>query len=163
MAEGFGVVAVRMDRLAGQLDSRAVQQMSEAGALAMKDEATRRLVLTVGGDRSLSGYGRGARRGRVKGTVGFDYEDRGTSLIKYRPPGFWTLLEAGSYKAGGTWKEPKRKGSARRKKGSIGTYRRSPVRARRTLTKATDDAGPKIRDAVADAANEAISQLLGGT
>jgi hypothetical protein len=158
----FGTVAYRMNRLAGALGSEALRQLSETAALTVKKTALDQLVRTVGGDRAISGYGRRQRRGRVKGDVGYDYEGAGVSFVKYRPPGYWTLLEEGSYKAGGQWKAPRRRGAPRRQRGTVSTYTRSPVRPRRTLTKATALAEPKVRAAVEEAFHDVVADVLEG-
>lgn len=160
MAEGFGLVAVRMNRLARSMGGDGLKALSETAALTVKKEAERQLVIAVGGDRALEGYGRGRRRGRVKGSVGFDYVGKGASDIKYRPPGMWVMLERGSYKSGNTWKAPRRRGSARRARGTVGSYTHEPVRARGTVATIKRNAEPKIPPAVEQELRRLIDRLL---
>jgi hypothetical protein len=117
-------VAAKVDRLQGQFDGRALAAITHrVGARAVP------IAANAVDPKSLSHWGRGRSRG---GKVGAKLRDQAGSEVAIVPtvPPLAALLELGSYKAGGTWKAPRRRGAARRKRGSVGTYQRANVPAR---------------------------------
>lgn len=89
----------------------------------------------------LSNWGRG-RGGKV--TARYDVKSDSEVAVIPKPPSLAVLLEAGSYKAGTTWKAPKRRGSKRRKRGTVGTYTRARVPARHSWSNAVRTNEPKV-------------------
>lgn len=103
---------------------------------------------------TLSHWGKGSRKGGYK--VQARYKVTSDSIVELLPTmlPLAGLLEKGS---GSTWKAPKRKGSKRRKKGTVGTYTRKPVPARHAWSHASavvDKAAPGF-------IHEEVSKVLG--
>lgn len=143
----FAEAATRMGRVAGTFDDASIAQALSRAGVAGKRGFDPDASADTGGDRRLSGFGRGVRRGTIAADVRFDVESPRRVLMfapAKRAAGLWKLLEAGSYKANGQWRMPRRRGRGRRAKGTVGTYPRASVPARRTWTKAV----PKVRHTV---------------
>lgn len=162
--EGFGVVAVRLDGLAAALGSTGLRSMSEAAAYTQKDTALKLLVRTVGPDRRMSRFGKGRSRGRVRGGVGYDYAGAGTTIVKYRPAGYWALLEAGADPHPIPTKAVRR--GQRRRLLIDGQVVTGPVdhpgtRPKAVLTRAAADAERRIPAAVEDALTDLVDKLMG--
>lgn len=103
---------------------------------------------------TLSHWGRGAKKGGSKVQARYTVKDDNTVELLPTVLPLAALLEKGS---GTTWKAPKRKGSARRKKGSVGTYTRAKVPARHSWSHASvvvDKAAPEF-------IHDEVSKVLG--
>lgn len=161
-----------MGRLAQALGDDGLRSMTEAAAWEVKTAASRRLVLTIGGDRRMSRFGSKRSRGRVRGGVGYDYDGNGRATVKYRPAGFWMLLEAGARPhAIGEGRRTAR-GSYARRRGSqrpllaigdgvvTGPVPHPGMRAKRVLTRANREAQPKIPKAVEKATTDLLRKML---
>lgn len=107
--------------------------------------------------QSLSRWGRGKSKG---GKVGAKLNEKAGSEVAIVPtvPPLAALLELGSYKAGGTWKAPRRRGAPRRKKGTVGTYSRANVPARHAWQKTY----APVERAVPRFVDEEVRKVLGG-
>ena len=157
-------VAVRVGRLADALGADGLQAMTEAAAFEVKNQALRRLVLTVGGDRRMARFGGRRSRGRVRGGVGYDYLGAGRAVVKYRPAGFWQLLEFGA--------APHDAGVDRRGRPlvaafpdgtrAVGPFRHPGTRPKRVLTRARDEAARTVPDKVTQAAYDVAARLMDG-
>lgn len=173
MARGaLGTVSFRMSKLGEALGEDGLRAMTEAAAYEMKAAAMKRLVLTVGGDRRMSSFGSKKSRGRVKGGVGYDYEGHGVAEVKYRPGGFWALLEEGARKhqvGGGS-----RSASGKYRRGSQGARLvingqvvTAPIphpgtRPKKALSKAQATGEKNVPAAVERAVADLVTTLLEG-
>lgn len=113
-----------------------------AGVAANRAMATAARVDT-GGDGRLSGFGRGAWRGRIAAQSGFDTQP-GLRIVVYpkkKARGLWGLLQFGS--KGTDWTYPRRRGRRRR----AGSYSRRSVQPRRTWSQAQPVAARAAFDA----------------
>jgi len=129
-------VPITFEEAARRLAKARTSVAGHGSELALRRAGVASKTVMNSGADHLSGYGRGRRRGRVDAKVGF--EELSGLRIHVHPTrgtkGLWALLEGGSARAGSTWKTPRRRGQ-RRARGTVGTYQRSPVPARRTWTK----------------------------
>jgi hypothetical protein len=119
-------LAKAAERVAGPASEHA---LVKAGVVA-KGVINNHAQAELGSDATLSRFGRGRSRGRIKAEARFDPQP-GLKLVispSKRSRGLWAFLEFGSK---GAWHYPKR-GRKRRD----GTYSRAPVPARRTWTTA---------------------------
>ncbi len=99
-------------------------------------------ILTAGiTPDTLSHWGRGAKRGGYHAKARYDIKSDSVARMSATPKPLVALLEKGS---GTTWKSPKRKGSKRRQKGSVGTYTRTKVPARKSFTHGEDVLRPRV-------------------
>lgn len=90
----------------------------------------------------LSNWGK--RKKGAKITARYDVKSDHEVAILPKPPALIALLEKGSYKSGTSWKAPKRRGSKRRTKGSVGTYTHARVPARNSWSKAVRRNEPQV-------------------
>ena len=93
---------------------------------------------------SLSHWGKGGKKGGYRVAARYEMLSDTQAAIRPTVPPLAALLELGSYKAGTTWKAPRRRGSARRRKGTVGTYTRSAVPARHAWTHAANAVKPVV-------------------
>lgn len=132
-----------MTRVASTFDTGPIAQALTRAGVAGKPAWWPAAAADTGGDRQLSGFGRRTRRGRITLDVRFDV-DQATTRLTFTPSrpsvGAWKLLEAGSYKAGSQWRAPRRRGAARRRRGEVGRYTRSPVPAKGTWSRSVEGA-----------------------
>lgn len=105
---------------------------------------------------SLSRWGRGSKRGGAKVAARYKVVSAHEVAIQPTVAPLAALLELGSYKAGGTWKAPKRRGSKRRKR--VGTYYHGPVAARKAWSKSY----PPVERAAPRFVDEEVQRVLRG-
>lgn len=103
--------------------------------------------------RTLSHYGRRT----VTVTARFDVVADGVAVMKPTPAALAALLEKGS---GTTWKAPKRRGSKRRKRGTVATYHRAPVQARGAWSKGVSAFAPKVVEFVHNEVVRALGKVF---
>jgi hypothetical protein len=107
----------------------------------------------------LSNYGRGKRKGAGTVKARFDLIGNGHAVLKPAPPALAALLELGSYKSGTSWKSPKRRGSKRRKRGTVGSYTRGAVPARGAWSRGTAAAKPEVAGLVHEEVVRAVRKV----
>ena len=124
-------VGAKIGKINDALKGRSLRRITERVGAKAKPVAAK----AVSPD-SLSRWGRGRKRGGYK--VAARYKVLSDHEVAEQPTvaPLAALLEFGSYKSGTTWKKPKRRGSARRKKGTTGTYTHERVPARKAWSKA---------------------------
>lgn len=107
---------------------------------------------------TLSHWGKGGRKGGYK--VAAKYDLVSDHEVKMRPTqaALGALLERGS---GNTWKAPKRKGSKRRSEGSVGTYTRAKVPARRAWSKGVAKLEPEVPKFVREEVQRVLRETFG--
>lgn len=161
MAEGFGLVAVRMGAVRRSMSGDTLRACSEAAAFTVKRTALRRVVLTIGGDRRMSRFGSRRSRGRVRAGIGYDHAGGGTTIVKYRPAGMWQLLEYGAK----AHQVPRKVGRRRpilvvNGRPVTGPVQHPGTRPKGVLTRAARDADPLIPVAVEEALAARLEELL---
>lgn len=162
MARGaFVVYSERVGKLADALDDDGLRALTEAASFEVKNQALRLLVRTVGGDRRMSRFGSKRSRGKVRGGVGYDLERPGAAVVKYRPLGFWALLEGGSPPHA---QAVDRRGRPRTLQLPDGSFRFGPfqhpgTRPKRVLSRSLDAANREVPAAV----ERALVDLLAST
>lgn len=132
MAEEFAELKRKVEEVRKSLDGSALRQITMSVGVKSKGAAMGAIE-----PKTLSHYGR--RGATVKAR--FDLKSDHEVVLKPTPPGLSALLEKGS---GTTWKAPKRRGSARRKRGTVGSYHRARVPARHVWTKGVEAFAPKV-------------------
>lgn len=160
----FAQAAARLGDAAASVAGKGSEKALAAAGVEAKTVMVRGSHRDIGSDETLSGYGRRRNRGRVPVQARFDPAPGLRIIVEptKRSRGLWALLEAGSAKAGPTWKTPRRAG-VRRARGTVGTYTRAAVPARHTWSQSV----PSAADAAAKAYHAAIvrtvfSELRGG-
>lgn len=153
MSDSLAEFGQKLDRVGSALDGSQLRGITDRVAAKGKP------ILSGGiAPNTLSHWGKGGRKGGYK--VAARYTVLSDHEVKMYPtiPSLGALLERGS---GTTWKAPKRKGSPRRKKGSVGTYTRAKVPARESFTKGVDVMGPKVPGLVHDEVVDALRKVFG--
>lgn len=150
MAGEFAELTGKLDRLHKALDGSALRGITERVG-----QRSKTVAIPAISPNSLSGWGR-----RRRGTVKARYILKSDHEVQVSPtvPPLAALLELGSYKAGGTWRAPKRRGSTRRAKGSVGSYQRANVPARNAWSKAGDE----IKDKAPRFIHDEVERVIGG-
>jgi hypothetical protein len=143
-------VAAKLDKVGKALDGRSLRQITQRVGAKSKPVA----AMAVS-PNTLSHWGRGGRKGGYKVQARYEVLSDHEVALRSTVPPLAGLLEHGS---GTTWKAPRRRGSARRKKGSVGTYTRARVPARNAWSKV---AGPVAAKAPAYVADE-VERVLRG-
>lgn len=148
MADTPQQFAAKLRKLEDRLSGRDMHVITERVARKAKPVA----AAAVEPD-TLSHWGRGAKKGGYHVKARYDIKtDTQFALYPTIPP-LAALLEKGS---GEVWKAPRRRGSSRRKRGSVGTYTRAPVKARRSWTKAAE----AVRQPIPRWTDEEIQRIL---
>jgi hypothetical protein len=128
-AQAAANLAQAADRIAGAGSEHA---LTEAG-VAAKTTVAQAAMAELGPDATLSRFGKGRSRGRIRAEARFDPEP-GLKLViapTKRSAGLWALIQFGS--RGSSWRYPKRRGRKRRD----GKFTRPPVAARHAWSEAT--------------------------
>lgn len=143
-------VAAKVGQVQRAFDGRELERIVNRVGLKEKPIATAAI-----NPNTLSHWGRGAKKGGYR--VEARYKPLGGPEVAIFPtvPPLAALLEFGS---GTTWKAPRRRGGPRRRKGSVGTYTRSPVPPRNAWSKAE---GP-IRASAPRFVDEEVQRVLRG-
>lgn len=129
MADSLQQAAAKVQRVAEQLSGGALRQVvTRVGA------RSKAVAIPAIRPNTLSHWGRGRRKGGYRVQARYDLKSDHEAELKPTVPPLAALLEKGS---GTTWKAPRRRGSARRKRGTVGTYQRAPVPPREAWTKAS--------------------------
>lgn len=147
MAE-FDALTKKVLKVRSELEGARLRKITTNVAVRSKAIANQAIA-----PKTLSHYGRKA----VTVQARFDVVDDGTAVIKPKPAGLTALLEKGS---GSTWKSPKRKGSARRKRGTVGSYQRRPVYGRGAWSKGMDAMRPKVAEFVHNEVVRALGEVF---
>lgn len=141
MADTPAQAAAKFGQLAARLSGRDRRLITERVAAKTKPVA----AAAIDPD-TLSHWGRGSKKGGHHVKARYVIKSDTTVHLYPTIPPLAALLEKGS---GTTWKAPRRRGSARRRRGSVGTYTRARVPARRAWSKAAaavEPVAPKIVD-----------------
>jgi hypothetical protein len=139
MADSFADLERKLDAVQKGLSGAALREVTtKVGA---KAKVALPPKIQPGG---LYNWGRGGKRGSYKITARYDVKSDHEVAVSPNPKPLVGLLEKGSYKAGTTWKAPKRKGSARRKKGTVGTYTHARVPARNSWSHGVQAIEPQV-------------------
>lgn len=109
----------------------------------------------------LSHWGRGRSRG-AKVKVSAKVEDEHTVKVTPSPKSLAGLLERGSYKAGTTWKVPKRSGHGRRTRRTVATYSHARVPPRNTWSNAVKAGTPPVVAELHKQTQNQIKAAFGG-
>lgn len=144
-------VGAKIERVNDALTGRSLRRITERVGARSKPVAAKAVE-----PASLGRWGRGRKRGGYK--VAARYKVKTDSVVAIQPtvPPLAALLEEGSYKAGTTWKAPKRRGSKRRKKGTVGTYTHARVPARKAWSKAL----PPVQEKAPRFVDEEVQRIL---
>jgi hypothetical protein len=148
MAGDFADLKRKLDGVGNALTGAAVRQITTNVAVKSKAAATSAIS-----PKTLSHYGRKSVTVKARFDVKSDHE----AELKPTPAGLAALLEKGS---GTTWKAPKRRGSARRKRGTVGSYQRGKVPARQAWTKGVSAFAPKVSGWVHDEVARALGSVF---
>jgi hypothetical protein len=137
----------KLDKLAAKLDGSSLRQITTRVATKSKANAIGAIE-----PNTLSHWGKGGKGYHVQAR--YEVKSNTTAVIQPTVVPLAALLEKGS---GTTWKAPKRRGSARRKKGSVGSYTRAKVPARHAWTKAQE----KVIAEVPPLVHKEVRRVLG--
>ena len=132
MSITFGQAAQRVGAAATSIGGAGSERALVAAGMDAKKVMAGAARLDTGGDGTLSRFGRGRQRGRIRAEARFDQQVGKRIVVSpsRRSRGLWALLQFGS--AGSTWTYPRRRGRRR----TAGTYTRPPVPARRAWSQA---------------------------
>jgi hypothetical protein len=153
MPDNLEEFAAKLDRLNTALSGGSLRQVVTRTSLKAKTATVPRID-----PATLSHWGRGSKRGGYSVTATYNVLDDQTAELKPTTPPLAGLLEHGS---GSTWKAPRRKGSPRRRKGSVGTYQRTPVPARHVWTRAVAPLDGQIPGWVHDEVQNVLRGIFG--
>lgn len=153
MSDSFADAAAKIDKIQKGLNGQALRQITTKVAGRYKGAIVPKVQPS-----GLSHYGRGGKRGSYVVKARYTIKSDSQALVTPTPPGLSALLEKGS---GTTWKAPKRKGSKRRKKGSITSYQRAAVRPRHAWSKATDQVNPQVPPWIAAEVHKLLKDVIG--
>lgn len=126
MADTLPQFEAKLGQVAAKLSGGALRQITVRVATKSKANA----IGAISPD-TLSHWGRSGKGYHVKAR--YEVKSNTTAVIQPTVVPLAALLEKGS---GTTWKAPKRRGSGRRKKDSVGSYTRAKVPARHAWSKA---------------------------
>jgi hypothetical protein len=150
MADDLKQFAAKLDRLGHALDGSSLRQITTRVATKSKMVAIPAIQ-----PNTLSHWGRGGKKGgyhvQARYVVLSDHE----AALRPTVPPLAALLEEGS---GSTWKAPRRRGAKRRKRGTVGTYTRTPVPARHAWSKVAPPVAAKVPGFV----DEEVQRVLRG-
>jgi hypothetical protein len=148
MADDLAAFAHKLDKLKSDLSGGALQRIVTRVGVESKKTAIGAIH-----PNSLSNWGKRSKGATVKAR----YEVRGTHEVAVQPTvaPLAALLNDGGHNP---WSAPKRRGSKRRKKGSIGTYTRAEVPARHSWDNAVKVVEPKVPEIV----HKEVQRVLGG-
>jgi hypothetical protein len=155
MSESFGDLEQKIDQVQKGLNGSALRDIT--GRVGGKAKVALPPKIQPGG---LSNWGRGAKRGGYTIKARYDLKSDHEVMVTPSPLPLVGLLEKGSYKAGSTWKAPKRRGSARRKKGTISTYNHAHVPAREAWSKGVRGIEPQVPRWIHDEVVKLIGQVF---
>lgn len=139
MADSFADVGRKLDTIQKGMNGSSLRQITTRVGAKAKTAMPPRIQ-----PAGLRNWGRGGKRGSYKITARYDVKSDHEVLVTPKPLPLVGLLEKGSYKAGTTWKAPKRRGSARRKKGSVATYTHAHVPARESWSHSVSATAPEV-------------------
>jgi hypothetical protein len=145
MSDSLADVAHKFGQVKEALDGSSLRAITTRVGAKSKT-----LIVPAISPNTLSHWGRGGK------TVKARYDVKSDHLVEILPTmvPLAALLEKGS---GTTWKAPRRKGSARRRKGTVGSYTRTAVPARHVWS----NAAPVISKAAPGLIHDEVSKVLG--
>jgi hypothetical protein len=149
MADSWAQFQAKLEAMKHQLDGTALDQITTRVAAKTKTAAVGAIS-----PNTLSHWGKSGKGYTVKAR--YEMKGPGQAVIQPTIAPLAALLEKGS---GDRWSPPKRKGSARRKRGTAGKssgYNRTPVPARNVWTNAIATFEPPIPGLV----HEEVQRLL---
>lgn len=129
MADDLQQMAAKLRKVADQLNGNELRRITTRVAQRAKTVA-----IPAIDPNTLSRWGRGARKGGYKVQARYDVKSDHEAELRPTVAPLAALLEKGS---GTTWKAPRRRGAARRRRGTVGTYTRAKVPARESWSKAS--------------------------
>jgi hypothetical protein len=141
MADDFTTAAKHLQQIATDLHGLSLRQITTRVAAKAKS-----LAQPAISPATLSHWGKGGKKGGYTVKARYDVLADNQAAVYPTIPPLAALLEEGS---GTTWASPKRKGSKRRKKGTVGSYTRTRVPARHAWSKAArpvEAAVPRLYD-----------------
>jgi hypothetical protein len=103
---------------------------------------------------TLSHWGKGGKKGGYVVKARYEVKSNSQAVIQPTIPPLAALLEEGS---GSKWAAPRKRGSKRRRKGTVGSYTRTPVPARHAWSKVV----APIAAVVPRTVDEEVRKVLG--
>jgi hypothetical protein len=155
MAESFADLERKVDTVKNGLTGSSMRAITTKIGGRAKAEMPPKIQPS-----GLRNWGRGGKRGGHKISARYDVKSDHEVKVTPSPAPLVGLLEKGSYKAGTVWKAPRRRGAAKRKKGTIGTYQHARVPARRSWSAAVHSVEPQVPRWVHDEVAKLLKQVF---
>jgi hypothetical protein len=154
MPDTMAQFTAKLGLLHEQLNGASLRQITTKVAAKSKETAVGAID-----PNHLSHWGRGRKGYTVKAR--YELKSDGQAVVQPTIAPLIALLEDGS---GDRWSAPKRRGSARRKKGTAGKrsgYDRRPVPPRHAWTKAVEKIEPPIPGLIHDEVQRVLREVWG--